>query len=183
MLVINFSNISSIYNEHLETLIDYATHLGFDKHIAMDAIHDMFYKLCIRRVKIDKPENLQFYLFRLLRNRLIDIRRKQKTHLEFCLNGGEAMGDLQFHLQPTVEDKIIMEEDKEEIHRKIEHVLSKLTHRQREIIYLRYLHEYSYEEIAEIMEISIESSRNLLSRAIGHVKNNNLPIYFLILYL
>ena len=42
----------------------YALHMGFDEQTAMDAIHDLFYKLCLREPTIDKYENLRFYLFR-----------------------------------------------------------------------------------------------------------------------
>jgi RNA polymerase sigma factor (sigma-70 family) len=63
-----------------------------------------------------------------------------------------------------------MKEDAEEISQKIENVLGRLTNRQREIIYLRYIQEQSYEEIAGIMQISIESSRNLLSKTLTKLK-------------
>ena len=183
MSITKFSNISSIYNDNLDALVDYAIHLGFDEQIAMDAIHDLFYKLCIRKYVSDKSENIQFYLFRSLRNRLIDIYRTQKKHFEFNSNKGVEMINLPFQLEITIEDKIIMKEDRDEINKKIKKVLSTLTHRQREIIYLRYLYEYSYEEIAKIMQISIESSRNLMSRTLNRLKNNSLHNFILIQFL
>jgi RNA polymerase sigma factor (sigma-70 family) len=48
--------------------------------------------------------------------------------------------------------------------------ISKLTPRQREAIYLRFSKEMDYKAIAGIMEISVESCRNLISRAINTMK-------------
>lgn len=180
---VQFANISSTYKDHLDALYTYALHMGFDEQTAMDAIHDLFYKLCLREPSIDKYENLRFYLFRSLRNRLIDIHRSQREFTGLAVDEQEVKGDLPFHLQVTVEDMIILEEEKEAIRRKVEYVLEGLTHRQREIIFLRYIHEYSYEEIAEIMQISVESCRNLLSRTITRLKESHLPLWLIIFLL
>jgi RNA polymerase sigma factor (sigma-70 family) len=183
MPVVQLADISSTYKDHLDALYAYALHMGFDEQTTMDAIHDVFYKLCIRHTSIDDLENLRFYLLRSLRNRLIDIRRSQKEYTGLEVDEQEATGDPPFHLQVTVEDEMILEEEKEEIRQKIEKVLSGLTHRQREIIFLRYIHEYSYEEIAAIMQISVESSRNLLSRTITRLKDSHLPVWLILLSL
>ncbi len=92
----------------------------------------------------------------------------------------ETRDTLPFQLQVTVEDELIMKEDAEEIRQKVENVLSRLTNRQREIIYLRYIQELSYEEIAEIMHISVEGSRNLISKSLTKLRTP-LPVLFLLL--
>ncbi|WP_347022183.1 RNA polymerase sigma factor, partial [Bacteroides ovatus] len=48
--------------------------------------------------------------------------------------------------------------------------LKGLTGRQKEIIYLRFVHEMSFEEISEIMEINIQSARNLLTRSMEKLR-------------
>lgn len=45
MAVVQLANISSTYKDHLDALYAYALHMGFDEQTAMDAIHDVFYKL------------------------------------------------------------------------------------------------------------------------------------------
>jgi len=183
MPVVQFANISSTYKDHLDALYAYALHMGFDEQTAMDAIHDLFYKLCLRDTSIDNYENLRFYLFRSLRNRLIDIRRSRRKFTALEINEEWDAADPPFHLEVTVEDMMILEEEKEAIRSKVENVLDGLTHRQREIIFLRYIHEYSYEEIAVIMEISLESCRNLLSRTITRLKESHLPLWLIIFLL
>lgn len=183
MPLIQIANISTTYRDHLDALYAYALHMGFDEQTAMDAIHDLFYKLCTRDTSIDNYENLRFYLFRSLRNRLIDLRRSRREFMSLEVNEQSDVADPPFHLEVTVEDIMILEEEKEAIRKKVEYMLEGLTHRQREIIFLRYIHEYSYEEIAVIMEISVESCRNLLSRTITRLKESHLPLWLIIFLL
>ena len=178
----NFSNIAAIYDENLNALYSYALHLGFDEQTSMDAIHDVFYKICIMNTTIFELSNLKSYLFRAVRNRLIDIKRVNKISDDnFKIEESET--NLPFQLNVTVEDEFIEKEDSEEIKRKVENVLNNLTDRQREIVFLRYIQEHSYEEIAEIMNMTIESSRNLISRSLTKLKETNLPSYILLFIL
>ena len=178
----NFLNIAAIYDENLEALYSYALHLGFEEQTSMDAIHDVFYKICIMNTNIFELSNIKSYLFRAVRNRLIDIKRGNRISEEnFEIEESEI--NLPFQLNVTVEDEFIEKEDSEEIKRKVENVLNNLTDRQREIVFLRYIQEHSYEEIAEIMNMTIESSRNLISRSLLKLKETNLPSYILLFIL
>lgn len=176
-----FSHIASTYNEYLDSLYAYALHLGFDDHSAMDAIHDVFYKLCTQHSSLDEIDNLKFYLFRSLRNRLIDLSRTKREHPYPHLIGEMIEADLPFQLNVTVEDEFIEKEEAEKIREKVENVLSQLTHRQREIVYLRYIQECSYDEISEIMEISVAASRNLVSKSIAKLRVASLATSSLLL--
>ncbi len=81
----------------------------------------------------------------------------------------------------SIEDEIIMQEDSEEIRLKVENVLSRLTNRQREVIYLRYVQEYSYQEISDIMQISVAASRNLVSKSISKIRVASLTVTLFLL--
>lgn len=179
--MIQFSNIASTYNEYLDTLYSYALHLGFDEQTAMDAIHDVFYKLCTHHSSLNEINNLKSYLFRSLRNRLIDIKRINRENTAPFTGQDDVSEVLPFQLHVTIEDELIMKEDAEEIRLKVENVLNRLTDRQREIVYLRYIREQSYEEIAEIMQISVAACRNLISKSISKLKESSLTIALFLL--
>ncbi|MGI6572264.1 MAG: RNA polymerase sigma factor [Fermentimonas sp.] len=189
MSSIKFSHIAATYNEYLDSLYSYALHLGFDEGSAMDAIHDVFYKLCTQHASLDEIRNLKFYLFRSLRNRLIDHKRVTRefvgssvpVHHLHSREGSDAGNPLPFHLNVTVEDELIQKEEAEEIRRKVENVLNRLTDRQREVIYLRYIQECSYEEISEIMQISVAASRNLVSKSIVKLRAASLTMTLFLL--
>lgn len=48
----------------------------------MDAIHDVFYKLCMDQVQLDQIKNIQFYLLRALKNRLLYIYKQSLSERE-----------------------------------------------------------------------------------------------------
>lgn len=171
-------NITQLYNEYNDDLFSYGNHLGFEDDIVMDAIHDVFYKLCSSNKSFEDIENPKYYLFRALKNRLIDIYRSSKELMIETepINENKEFDELPFHMNVTVEDEIIEEEHLNEIRQKIETMLSSLTNRQREAVYFRYIHEYDYKEIADIMQISVEACRNLISKSLDKLKQLSLPI-------
>ncbi|MDD3969018.1 MAG: sigma-70 family RNA polymerase sigma factor [Proteiniphilum sp.] len=177
------SSIASVYNAYMEHLYAYALHLGFEEEVAMDAIHDVFYKLCLQHSSLEKITNIKFFLFRSLKNRLIDLRRTKREYPVSGMPESEICREMSFEFNVIVEDDLIDQEDREEIKKKVEHKLGQLTDRQREIIYLRYIHEYEYEEIAQLMQISVASCRNLLSKALCRLKEQPIPLILPLLLL
>ena len=174
-------DISTIYIEYGDDLFSYARHLGFDKDTAMDAVHDLFYKLILDSNIYKNRDNLKFYLFRILKNRLIDIQRGYRENAGLELSDHEISDNMSFTLKVSVEDEFIEKEEKEEIKAEVQEILNSLTDRQREIVYLRYIHEYSYEEISELMQISVVSCRNLISKAMTKLKDSSIPVITLML--
>ena len=178
------TGISSLYNEYVDQLFSYALHLGFNEDIAMDAIHDLFYKLCTNHSSLEKIANLKLYLFKSLKNRLIDIQRAHKEYAGTLTINHDVYENSPFQLNMSIEDELIKEEDLEEIRIKVRNVLAGLTDRQREIIYLRYIHEYDFKEIAELLQISVESCRNSISKSFRKLKISTLSrAQFLLLFL
>lgn len=77
----------------------------------------------------------------------------------------ENMNELSFNINVSIEDDLIDAEERANIRKQIENMLQSLTARQREIVYLRYIQEYDYPQIADILNISIHGCRKLLSKA------------------
>ena len=151
--------VDSLYKDYVDDLFSYALGFGFDKQTAMDAIHDVFCRVCIREKEVQEIQNPKFYLLRALRNQLIDTYKLKRNYSEVLT--GEITDEL-----PS---------------QKVDEILSILTERQREIIYLRYMQECSYEEIAEIMQISVPACRKLLYRTLLKLKHNNTLVLFYLL--
>ena len=55
-----------------------------------------------------------------------------------------------------------------------------MTPRQKEIIYLRFLHQKEYEEIAQIMDMSEQAARNLTYRAMEKIRKENNDFFVLL---
>ena len=141
---------SSIYSLCVNDLLAYGQSLGFDMNLCEDAIHDVFCTLYLKRKELTEVCSLPSYLFRAFRNNMLNVWRKHSKLSETDIN----------RLPFTTE------EEKSDIKEIVEDLLNTLTDRQREAIYLRYMQNLSYEEIAELLDISPGSVRKLVYRAI-----------------
>lgn len=156
--------ITMIYDAYVNDLFTYGLYLGFDKESVKDAIHDIFLKLATNRSFLDNTENIKFYLFKSLKNRLIDTHKNKKEHVP--LKAVEINLETPFNMTVNLEELLIEQEKKLQIKNEIEKMLDTLTPRQREIIYLRYIHEYDYKQISELLQISVHGCHKLVSKAI-----------------
>ena len=108
--------------------------------------------------------NVKGYLIKTLRNKIIDTIEKEKGTDDL-----ENYGD-----KFAVEDSFLEEDDKNTYSRLLMDAFSRLSPHQQEIIYLYYVNELKHEDIAEILGINYQSSKNLLFRSLSKLKK----IYF-----
>jgi RNA polymerase sigma factor (sigma-70 family) len=157
--------------------------LGFDREVAMDAIHDVFYKICLDEKILSQVTNIRFYLLRALKNRLLNIYKQKREVTELPVEGSRAEEEIPFSIHVTVEDMMIEAEEQEKIRLKVEQLLQTLTDRQREIIYLRYTQDCDYEEIAQLMHITVPACRKLIHKTIAKLKKNacSAVLFFLLI--
>lgn len=162
------NDIASLYNLYVDNLYTYALYLGFEKEAIMDAIHDVFCKLAADEKKLHDISNMKLYLFRSLKNRLYDIFKARREYVGLSIIESEEMP---FDIHITIEDLLISREEQLQIERSIAEMLGSLTERQREIVYLRYIQECDYEQIAELLHISVHGCRKLLSKAMQKLRD------------
>ena len=168
-LVISFikgdnNAFSSIYTVHVDGLFDYGTSLGFERETVKDAIQDIFIKLYLNKKHLKNIESLRFYLFRMLKNRLLDIFNS--------LNKEEPIetSELPFLLEDSILDFIIEEEGRLALEQKVNDLLNILTDRQKEAVYLRFLQEMEYDDVANLLDMTAPAVRKLISRAIKRMR-------------
>ncbi|MDO5664103.1 MAG: sigma-70 family RNA polymerase sigma factor [Bacteroidia bacterium] len=174
--MINRNKIETIYSLHIQKLYNYAIYLGADKELAMDMIHDIFCRLCIDEKKLQHIQNIELYLFRSVKNRMLNTY-KSKAISPVNIDEVPVLID---H-SADVEDLFISEEEEQEIRTKINEMLGLLTKRQNEIIYLRYVLEYDYAQIAEIMQITPGACRKLVYKAITELRKKY-PYHLILIF-
>ena len=173
--MINNEYLAQAYNKYVDDMYTYAINLGFDEYDVMDAIHDVFCSLCEKEINIQHFTNLKYYLFKSLRNRLINISKKSIK--EVSLSRFSNIEFLFSELKETKKSKLITEEEEMIINQKINEMMSILSPRQQEIIYLRYIQEYDYKQIAEIMRIDYGNCRKLVYKAFKVLRKNiSIPV-------
>lgn len=118
-------------------------------------------------------DNIFRYLMKSYRRKIL---RHLKRELRYEKN--QIKEEIPFEVSYSVEHDLILKEESDQRTKMYLTALQSLSPRQKEAIYLRYTKELEYEDISEIMEISVESCRNLISKAVSTLKEfmqNNYP--------
>lgn len=166
---------SQLYCLCFDDLLAYGRRVGGDNEMVEDLIQDLFLKLYQKKIILEDNTKLRSFLFRALKN-LINNQLLRNAKLQSLPDY-----DFAFDLDYTIDEQLSWMHDQglsDEVH----HILKGLTGRQKEIIYLRFIHEMSFEEISEIMKINIQSARNLLFRSMEKIRkeSSSATILFLI---
>jgi RNA polymerase sigma factor (sigma-70 family) len=158
---------AQLYNHHIEDLLTYGYRVTSDRQLIRDSVHDLFLHLWRTRNNLSDTDSIKFYLYRSLRNRII--RNSEKNNhvaIDFADLFGNIIGELSF------EDDLITNEQLNEQQQRLKQAIKQLPKRQQEIIQLRYYHDFSLDEIADVMHINNQSVRNLLHRAITELRQH-----------
>lgn len=168
--------LSDIFLYHHDDLFRYGLKLTGNQEMVKDCIQDLFLKLWKNRRNLQMVNSVKPYLFKSLRNHLIDSIGLLKPNVPMS-------DEIEDHLEIIYshEDFLIHNQVTEEIRQQVIAALNKLTKRQREAIYLRYFEELDFETIANLMDMNLQSVRNTLSRAMMLLRDLMLLIPFLVM--
>ncbi len=129
-----------------------------------DIIQELYCKLWQKKKVISKPVNIKAYLLRCVRTSFINHQKRE------CRNTN--LDELEtFNLETSVEDIYIFNENQNTNVKILNEELNKLTPKQKEAIYLHYILEMNYNEVAEIMGIKNQSVRNFVHEGIVQLKS------------
>ncbi|MCB0447905.1 MAG: sigma-70 family RNA polymerase sigma factor, partial [Gelidibacter sp.] len=150
-----------------------------DRQKVMDSIHDLFLNLYKYRKKLASTDNVKYYLLRSLKNQILKEPKSNIFFIDkniFPDSAGSQMTTISY------EDELIETEFLNERAFKLSDAMNSLTKKQKQCIFLRFNEERHYEEIAEIMNVSVQTSRTIIYRAIK-VLRANLTLFFLFSFL
>lgn len=163
----NDDSFYRLYDQFADILYHYGLHLSRDKELIKDCIHDLFLDLYKYRNKLSNTDNIRFYLARSLRRK---IHKAQIRVIPLLYHSN--LGPSNDYQELAYEDKVITHEIEEETNRLLTKALKTLTAHQREGLNLKFEHNLTYPEIAEILGISIESARTTIYRALKTLRNS-----------
>jgi RNA polymerase sigma factor (sigma-70 family) len=156
---------STIYNVYIEDLLSYGYRVTTDRQLIRDSIQDLFLQLWQSRNSLTDTDSIRFYLYGSLRNRIV--RNTEKNPIQ-TIDSTDLFDNIIGAL--SFEDDLIAMERLTEQKQRLKRAISELPKRQQEILQLRYYHDFSLEEISNIMQINNQSVRNLLHRAITDLR-------------
>ncbi|NSL87295.1 sigma-70 family RNA polymerase sigma factor [Chitinophaga sp. Mgbs1] len=157
----NETAFQHLYRFHFTMLYEYGMRLCADEELVRESIQQLFVKLWTNRAGLDTVKRVRPYLLVSLRgmiyNKIRDAKRRRVTTLE---------DDYDFELVFSPESVYIEKESRHEQLAALQLAMEQLTGRQKEIIYLRYFQELSYDDIAAMMNISVKGAYKLTARAL-----------------
>ena len=170
----------ALYKFYYQDLYAYGVSLGFNTEDVKDAIQEIYLKLYFNeRLCIDEKK-IKFYLLRSVRNQLIDWERTKKD------TSSIEEEERSFKLSVSVEESFISDEEDLLLKKWVNRILDLLTDHQREIVYLHFIEEMPYEEIAVMLDMKIQTVRGQVFKAMEKLRkldSKDYFLFFLILYL
>lgn len=153
-----------LFETFSDSMFDYGSRLTLDKKLVEDCIQDLFIKLYNNRNRLPQVHNIRFYLFKSLKNAILNSAAKNRSidlsspdlpfYMEYRFMG-EPEGELSVPAETW--EKLLSE-------------LNKLTGRQKEALYLRYQRDMDYDEISQLLDMKYQSTRNLIHRTIKKLR-------------
>ena len=134
-----------------------AYHFFHDRTVAEDASQDVFLRLYQNLHAIKSSAHLVQWLRQVTSRRCIDLARRSPVHAPLSLEDAP---------EPVVDD------DSPDLllSRKLRRVVAALPEDARIVVILRYQEDLSLVEIAEILEIPINTVKSRLQRSLAHLR-------------
>lgn len=133
--------------------------------VVKEAVQETFIRIWESRERLAEAENVKAYL-------LVSLRRKILTSKD--RDNGNQQVDIvkadQYSFLYELNEFEKHQEISNELRQVLLHAVNALTKRQREIIQLFFYHELSYPEIAGMMNMSVQATRNLMCRTLSHLR-------------
>lgn len=173
--------LETIYEDNYASLYHYGLKFSKDDDLVKDLIHELFIELIDSGSRLSQTDNIRFYLLKAFRNKLL----RQLSENSKVSN--KLKESSEFNLIDSIESQLIKKEVEEQLQNQIITAIKKLSVKQQEIIYLRFYNDISYQEIAALFGVNIQTVRNLMNRAINSLKedlqNNNLSKHLILFVL
>lgn len=152
---------SQLYELFAADLYRYGYNLIRNRQVVEDCLHELFLHIHENRDRLGATDNIRFYLYRALRRRLLDtVGRLNKLDSDAYL-----FDNAEFLIQPY-EKALVDEQLLDQQKQVLIHELNKLPKRQKEVLYLVYMKGLTYQQAAEVMDITMKSVYNTINVAL-----------------
>lgn len=176
----DISALKFLMETHFKMLFNYGMKIIKDEELVKDTVQELFIKLWNRKEHLCREINIKAYLITSLRRSLY---RKIQS-----LNKFESFTDydnelLPFDFEISVEQMFINNESNKLIALKLARFVMLLPKRQKEVLYLKFMQNLNRDEIAGVMNISLQTVSNIYQIALKNLrvqleKSNHSRNYF-----
>lgn len=158
-----------IYDRYAPLLLLHADRMLANAATAQDVVQDLFTSLWQKREKMNIEVNLKSYLYKAIRNRVLDLFAQEKVRLNY---------KTQFDCEAQIDDSLVQNYQSKELEEIIESELNRLPEQMRRAFLLSRMEEKSYREIAEELRIAEGTVKKQIYLALKRLKKNIVYLFF-----
>ncbi len=174
----NKKSFENLYKQYFQALINYGFRITKNENLIEDAVQEVFISLWNNRTHLSEVNEVKFYLFRSLKNRIV-----RQLERDIFDKSEDIDPYLDFLISVSEEQKKIDSEQSDADLDTLQRAIAHLPIRQQEVINLKYYHDFTLDEIAKLMDVNKQSVSNLLFRSYATLrsilKSWIIPIFFL----
>lgn len=139
-----------------------------DQELAQDVVQECLIKVWEKREEVAFVQNMEAWCMQITRNKALDkLRSKHVKRTD--------MFEVEFDTRKERDTPYVVTE-RSELMERIQSLIKDLPQRQREVMQLRDIEEYSYKEIAEYLDIDINLVKTNLFRARRKIKESLIKV-------
>ncbi len=154
----NIAAFEMIYKATSSFVYNVALRITYNKEDAQEVTQEVFLIMHSKLKQFRGESSLKTWVYRIAVNCAINFARKTK---------GQKNSSVEYedHLAPRVEADVHKQIEKEHHHTAVDKILSSLNEEHRTCVILRNIEGLSYQQIAETLQININTVRSRLKRA------------------
>lgn len=153
-------SFGELYKRHRHGLYGYALSLAHDEAMAADAVQDLWLALIEGVERLASVVNVQGYLYRSLRNRIMDDFRRNRREQK-ALSGGNPG-----FLLVKPKDTVVSKEEAGILNE----ALTRLPQEQLEVVLLRVYGEMKFADIADVLQTNTKTVESRHRLALGKLR-------------
>jgi len=167
---------SLLFERYYSPLVNYGKTLMLESDIVKDCVQDVFVNIWSYRYRLNDAIAVKSYLLSCVRKRIA--RYHEREHI---FSKVKDVDSLDFLFDFSIEEQLIADETTAIKVQQLNRLINHLPTRQKEALYLRYHQGLSVEQVAEVLNMNYQSTKNLLHRAILQL-SKDFPISVLALF-
>jgi RNA polymerase sigma-70 factor (ECF subfamily) len=151
-----------LYKKYSKRLYKFAYSILKSSEESENIVQDVFLNLWEHRNNVEKNSSIKYYVFTIAYNSAISILRKKASESQFI--------EYLKSLQDLNQEPVNIEIEYNELTDKLNNIINHLPERQKEVYLLHKSEGLKYQEIADRLNISVNTVENHMSRALKAIR-------------
>jgi RNA polymerase sigma factor (sigma-70 family) len=157
----------TLHHRHYSVLYRYGCKICPNSEQVLDSLQEVFFQLWNKHQTLANVKSVRFYLMKWLKRELVRVMTKATKTPMVDLADEDGLS-----IALVAED--LLEKGQEDVKRAalLRKAIEQLSPREREVVYMRFFLELTYEEICSALNLSYQVVMNYLSRALKALRTS-----------